>query len=69
MLDLYKADRRSGENFARWTDRKGAAFFKEKVAPFQDLEAAKTTNPKLFEDLGDDGVNFKVAVGKGECAA
>jgi sulfite reductase beta subunit-like hemoprotein len=69
LLDLFKADRQSGENFACWSDRKGAAFFKEKVAPLQDLESAKSQNPKIFEDLGDDGVNFKVAVGKGECAA
>jgi len=69
LLDLYKSDKQGEENFARWTDRKGTAFFKEKTAPFQDLDAAKAANPKIFEDLGDDGVAFKVSVGKGECAA
>ena len=68
LLDLYKSEKQAGEDFARWTDRKGAAFFKEKIAPFQDMEGLKG-DPKNFEDLGDEGIAFKVAVGKGECAA
>lgn len=68
VLSLYKADRKGDEKFAPWTDRKGAEFFRTETARFQDLEAIKS-DPKSYEDLGDEGKAFKVAVGKGECAA
>ena len=68
VLDLYKSGRQPAENFSKWADRKGAAFFQKETERFQDLESVKH-DPKYFEDLGDEGTVFKVAVGKGECAA
>lgn len=68
LLDLYKADKKSSESFSLWTDRKGKDYFKEKIAPFQNLDEYKD-DPKIYEDLGDEGKAFQVRVGKGECAA
>ena len=68
LLDLYKTDRQGSERFAFWTDRRGADYFKKELDPFQNIDAHKA-DPKILEDLGDEGHQFKVQVGKGECAA
>jgi sulfite reductase beta subunit-like hemoprotein len=67
VLDLYKADQK-GEAFAVWTDRKGPDYFKKELMALTTLDKSKD-DPKVFEDLGDEGQTFKLEVGPGECAA
>jgi sulfite reductase beta subunit-like hemoprotein len=70
LLTRYKTTKQAGELFPKWIDRVGLASLKEAMQPFTDPEPLRKDAAKMFEDLGDSvGTQFKVAVGKGECAA
>lgn len=70
LLANYKATKKPGELFTHWTDRVGTVTLKDLMQPFTDPEPLRKEGAKMYEDLGDaTGAQFKVAVGKGECAA
>lgn len=70
LLNLYKKDKQGEETFIQWSDRVGKVFLVSEMKPFTDAESLRSAGAAMFEDLGDDsGDAFKVAVGKGECAA
>ncbi|MCA9396568.1 MAG: nitrite/sulfite reductase, partial [Candidatus Omnitrophica bacterium] len=70
LLNLYKKNKQGDESFIQWSDREGKAYLVSEMKPFSDMEPLKSHGDAMFEDLGDDsGEAFKVAVGKGECAA
>jgi sulfite reductase (ferredoxin) len=68
VLDTFKKEKGASESFLQWADRVGASKLKELVAPFTTIPAFDQ-DPKMYEDLGDEGHAFKVEMGKGECAA
>lgn len=68
ILETYKKEKGASENFLDWTGRFGAEKLKALVAPFTEIPSFDQ-NPKMYEDLGDPGKQFKVEMGKGECAA
>ena len=67
-MNLYKTEKKDTEKFAHWTDRVGELYLKDQIQEFTSVEPMKS-DPKMHEDLGDEGKDFKVEVGKGECAA
>ena len=70
LLNLYKSNKKEEERFAHWTDRVGTLYLKDAMKPFSDPAPLKDNPDTMFKDLGDTpGSDFKVAVGKGECAA
>ncbi len=70
VLTRYKADKKAGELFPHWVDRTGAVALRDLLQPFTDPEPLRKDTATMYEDLGDvAGTQFKVAVGKGECAA
>lgn len=70
LLTEYKKTKKAGELFPHWVDRTGAVALKDLMQPFTDPEPLRKNADKMYEDLGDvAGTQFKVAVGKGECAA
>ena len=68
LLDLYKSDHENSETFREWTLRKEIPYFKTEMMPFQSIEPLKK-DKNYAEDLGDEGNDFKIKVGPGECAA
>ncbi len=68
ILDSFKKEKGASETFVEWADRIGAPRLKEIVAPFTTIPAFDQ-DPKMYEDLGDEGHAFKLEIGKGECAA
>ncbi len=68
ILDAYKKEKGAAETFLEWFDRVGVTKLKEIVNPFTTIPAFDQ-DPKMYEDLGDEGKAFKVEMGKGECAA
>lgn len=70
LLTNYKSTKKAGELFPQWVDRTGADALKALMQPFTDPEPLRKDAATMYEDLGDvAGTQFKVAVGKGECAA
>ncbi|MBI3333691.1 MAG: nitrite/sulfite reductase, partial [Candidatus Omnitrophica bacterium] len=67
LLELYRDERQGGETFRAWSQRAGAERLKKELDPFRTLPAF-SERPDLYEDLGAFG-EFKVEVGKGECAS
>jgi sulfite reductase beta subunit-like hemoprotein len=70
LLETYKKNKQSNETFVSWTERQGLDFLKNEMQPFTDTDPLKSDAENMYKDLGDsEGTQFKVAVGKGECAA
>ena len=68
ILDAFKKEKGQSETFLQWVERVGAQKFKDLVAPFTTVPAFDQ-DPSMYEDLGDPGKQFKLEIGKGECAA
>jgi len=66
LLSFYQSDRHASENFRAFVDRVGTARIKEVL---QEFTAVSANDPQAYEDLGAEGVAFKMEMGKGECAA
>ena len=67
LLELYRDERQNGEMFRAWVERVGVERLKKEMDPFRTLPPF-SEKPEMYEDLGSAG-EFKVEVGKGECAA
>jgi sulfite reductase (ferredoxin) len=67
LLTHYRDARQGKESFRDFVARKGAPHFKQMTEPFTTLPSYNE-RPDLYGDLGIDG-EFKVNIGKGECAA
>lgn len=69
LLKFYKSEKKKDERFRDFVGRVGFPKFKEELEQFTDVPPYDH-DPKLYTDLGDEeGVLFKVQVGKGECAS
>ena len=68
LLNHYRTNRQGTEKFRDYVEREGTAKFKALLQEFTEIPSFES-NPKLYEDLGDDGRLFKMEMGKGECAA
>lgn len=66
LLNHYRQNRQGEEIFRAYVERIGIPKIKELLAPFMTVDAA---DPKKYEDLGAEGVAFKMEMGQGECAA
>ncbi len=66
LLEHYRQNKLPGEIFRAYVDRMGIPKIKEVLAPYTTVNEA---DPKKYEDLGAEGVAFKMEMGKGECAA
>jgi ferredoxin-nitrite reductase/sulfite reductase (ferredoxin) len=66
LLNFYRSDRQATENFRSFVERVGTAKIKETLQEFTSVQGS---DPKAYEDLGAEGVAFKMEMGKGECAA
>ena len=68
LLSLYRDERQGQESFRQWAERVGTERLTKELEPFTTLPPYEQ-NPKAYEDLGAEGVEFKVSLGKGECAS
>lgn len=68
LLNTFLKEKQNGENFLSWADRAGLTRLKEIAKPFALIPSYKK-EPKMYEDLGDEGKEFKLELGQGECAA
>ena len=68
LLSLFRDERQGAETFRQWAGRVGTARLTKALEPFQALPKFEE-DPKLYEDLGNEGVVFKIEMGKGECAS
>ncbi len=66
LLNFYRSDRQPTEIFRAFVDRVGHAKIKDLLQEFTTIPAG---DPKMYEDLGAEGIAFKMEMGKGECAA
>ncbi len=66
MLQFYRENHQPNEIFRAFVDRVGTAKIKDLL---QEFTSVRTEDPKKYEDLGAEGVAFKMEMGKGECAA
>ena len=67
LLELYRDEREKSETFRAWTQRVGAERLKKEMEPFKTLPPF-SEKPEMYEDLGAVG-EFKLEMGKGECAS
>jgi len=67
ILELYRGERQKGEGFRAWVERAGEERLKKELDPYRTLPPF-SEKPEMYEDLGALG-EFKLEVGKGECAA
>ena len=67
LLELYRAERQGKEGFRGWVERVGQERLKKELDPFRTLPPFEQAR-EMYEDLGEIG-EFKLEVGKGECAA
>ncbi|MBV9342861.1 MAG: nitrite/sulfite reductase [Acidobacteria bacterium] len=65
IVGSYERERRPGESFAGFAQRKGVNGFKAIV---EDLTKLDTGDPSLRFDWGED-TGFKLKIGQGECAS
>src|SRR4029077_10406301 len=68
LLEDFRANRQAPEIFRAYAERRGTAYFKDLLQAYTVIPSFES-NPKLYEDLGDEGHFFKMELGKGECAA
>ena len=66
-LELYQAERASGEAFAAFVGRIGLNRVRQRLEPLTHVGAPEA-EPALYRDLGSDR-QFKVEARRGECAA
>src|SRR5207302_1498966 len=66
LLQFYRDNHQPNEIFRAFIERVGTARVKELL---QEFTSISKSDPKLYEDLGAEGVAFKMELGKGECAA
>jgi len=66
LLEFYRKNHQPNEIFRAFVERMGTPKFKEILEPYTTINM---NDPKKFEDLGAEGVAFKMEMGKGECAA
>jgi sulfite reductase (ferredoxin) len=66
LLNHYRENKQPNEIFRTYVERMGTPKIKEVLAPYTTVDM---TDPKKYEDLGAEGVAFKMEMGKGECAA
>ena len=67
LLELYRDEHQPQEKFREWVLRVGAERLKKEMDPFRTLPPF-SEKPELYEDLGAQG-EFKMEIGKGECAS
>ena len=65
LLDIYKSQKKKNEKFREFVVRVGLDYLKKEVEPLATLP--ETPDANFFADWGDTG-EFKVMLGKGECA-
>ena len=68
LLALYRDERQGSETFRQWAERVTVPRLTKAIEPFTTLPAFEQ-DPKAYEDLGAEGVEFKLQMGKGECAS
>jgi sulfite reductase beta subunit-like hemoprotein len=66
LLELYRAERQGKEGFRQWVERVRPDRLKKEMDPFRTLPPFEQAR-EMYEDLGAQG-EFKLEVGKGECA-
>lgn len=66
LLKYYQDNHQPNEIFRAFVDRVGTHQIKDLLQEFTSVLAS---DPKKYEDLGAEGVAFKMEMGKGECAA
>ena len=66
MLQFYRENHQPKEIFRDFVERIGHAQIKDIL---QEFTTVQPNDPKKYEDLGAEGVDFKMEMGKGECAA
>jgi sulfite reductase beta subunit-like hemoprotein len=66
LLHYYRENHKPDEVFYDFIERTGTGAIKELL---QEFTAIRTEDPKRYEDLGAEGVAFKMEMGQGECAA
>ena len=66
LLTYYRENRQKDEIFRTFVERVGTPKIKELL---QEFTSVPTGDPKMYEDLGAEGVAFKMEMGQGECAA
>ena len=66
LLQFYHDNHQPKEIFRAFVERVGLPKIKELL---QEFTAIPKGDPKLYEDLGAEGVAFKMELGRGECAA
>ena len=66
LLHYYRENHTPNEIFHDFVERVGTHKIKEIL---QEFTAINENDPKRYEDLGAEGVAFKMEMGKGECAA
>lgn len=67
ILQRYLKERQSGESFPVFLDRVGAASFRPLLEDLQSIPSYEEA-PEFYQDLGADGQDFRVQLGRGECA-
>ena len=68
LLALYRDERQGTESVRQWAERVTVARLTKAIEPFTTLPGFEQ-DPKQYEDLGAEGVEFKLSMGKGECAS
>ena len=66
LLTYFNEKRQPNEIFRRFVERVGTPEIKSLLQEFTTIPAG---DPTMYEDLGAEGVAFKMEMGKGECAA
>jgi len=66
LLMHYRENHLPKEIFREFIERIGTPKIKELLQEFTTIPAG---DPKMYEDLGAEGVAFKMEMGQGECAA
>jgi len=66
LLHFYHEKHSPNEIFRDFIERVGHPKIKELL---QEFTIIPSNDPKMYEDLGAEGVSFKMEMGKGECAA
>jgi len=66
LLQYYGENHKPQEIFRAFVDRVGINAIKEVLREFTVIAPG---DPKMYEDLGAEGVAFKMEMGQGECAA
>ncbi len=66
LLNYFRDNRQPNEIFRAFVERVGLPKIKEVL---QEFTSILPSDPTRYEDLGAEGVAFKMEMGKGECAA